>query len=55
MGSGSWVCQQELANDAFSFDGLDATAAWGQSATLPASTYDSELQNVFVSTPALEI
>ena len=47
--------QQELTNGAFSFDGLDTTAAWGQNSTLPALTYDSELQNILVSTAALEI
>ena len=47
--------QQELTNGAFSFDGLDGTAAWGQSSTLPAPTYDSELPNIFVSTAVLEI
>ena len=44
-----------VTGDTFSFDGLDTTAAWGRSSTLPASTYDSELQNIFVSAPALGI
>jgi hypothetical protein len=43
--------QQGLTNNTFSFDGLDATVAWGQSATVPAAT--SELQNIFVSPSAL--
>lgn len=39
--------------DGFSFDSLDATAAWGQCATLPSPTYG--LPNTSVSTPALAI
>ncbi|KAF8274280.1 hypothetical protein EI94DRAFT_1825625 [Lactarius quietus] len=36
--------QQGPTSDNFSFDGLNATASWGQSATLPAATYG--LQNL---------
>jgi hypothetical protein len=39
-------------NDIYLGD-LDAAVAWGQSTTLPATTHD--LQNIFVSTVALEI
>ncbi|KAI9465608.1 hypothetical protein BJY52DRAFT_596180 [Lactarius psammicola] len=34
--------QTGFTSDKFSFDGLDATAAWGQSATLPAAAYGLE-------------
>jgi hypothetical protein len=38
-------------NNDFSLGDLDSALAWGQSATLPATTYD--LQNNFVSTTGL--
>jgi hypothetical protein len=38
-------------NNDFSLGDLDAAFAWGQSAPLPAPTYN--LQNIFVSTTAL--
>ena len=46
--------QQGITSDSFSFNGLDSTAAWGESATLPTATYGHQntFVNISVSSPA---